>query len=525
MRTFNTAGPIRTDEHYHVPLLQRVDLQQVLTMIRQSRYFVMHAPRQTGKTSTLLALRDLLNAGDVGDFRCVYVNVESAQAANEDVDGAIRAVLSDIALEARVTLDDTFLGSTVSDNIERVGALSAIKETLVLWAENSAQPLVLLIDEIDALVGASLLSVLRQLRAGYTMRPKRFPQSIVLCGVRDIRDYRIQSKEDVNPVAGGSAFNISVRSLRLRDFNKSEVASLLEQHTIETGQLISSEAKELIWNQTRGQPWLVNALAAWSVEKTDFNSQHTIEAEDVQQSQEELILSRTVHLDQLGDKLQEPRVRRVIEPILSGTEISNWNQSDLEYVRDLGLIAQDDPPRIANPLYREVVPREITYPVQATITHDPQWFVGSDGSIDFSKLMVEFQRFFREHSESWSQLYDYREAGPQLLLQAFLQRIVNGGGRIEREYAVGNMRTDLLVIWPLSDGKVQRVVVECKILRGALDSAIQTGMEQTWEYMDRCGTESGHLVIFDRDANKSWDDRIYNVSKSFRNVSITVWGS
>ncbi len=450
MRTFNIAGPIRTDEHYHVPLLQRIDLQQVLAMIRQNRYFVMHAPRQTGKTSTLLALRDLLNAGDAGNFRCVYVNVESAQAAGEDVDGAIRAVLSDIALEARITLDDTFVESTMLNNIERVGSLRAIKETLVLWADSISYPLVLLIDEIDALIGASLLSVLRQLRAGYTMRPTKFPQSIVLCGVRDIRDYRIQSKDDVNPVAGGSAFNISVRSLRLRDFNQPEVDSLLEQHTEETGQLFSSQAKELIWNQTGGQPWLVNALAAWSVETPEFNAESSIEEVDVQQAQEELILSRTVHLDQLGDKLQEPRVRRVVEPILSGVETSNWNQSDLEYVRDLGLVAEDDPPRIANPIYREVVPREITYPVQATITHEPQWFVRQDGSIDFSKLMVEFQEFFREHSESWTQLYDYREAGPQLLLQAFLQRIVNGGGRIEREYAVGRMRTDLLVIWPTS---------------------------------------------------------------------------
>lgn len=469
-------------------------------------------------------MRDLLDTGDVGNFRCVYVNVESAQAAKEDVDGAIRAVLSDIALEARITLDDTFVESTMLNNIERVGSLSAIKETLVLWAENSSNPLVLLIDEIDALIGASLLSVLRQLRAGYTMRPTKFPQSIVLCGVRNIRDYRIQSKDDVNPVAGGSAFNISVRSLRLRDFNQPEVDSLLEQHTEETGQLISSQARELIWNQTRGQPWLVNALAVWSIEKPEFSAERSIDEEDVQQAQKELILSRTVHLDQLGDKLQEPRVRRVVEPILSGVETSNWNQSDLEYVRDLGLIAEDDPPRIANPIYREVVPREITYPVQATITHDPQWFVGSDGSIDFSKLMAEFQKFFREHSESWTQLYDYREAGPQLLLQAFLQRIVNGGGRIEREYAVGSMRTDLLVIWPIADQEDQRVVVECKILRGSLDSATQKGLEQTWEYMDRCGTGSGHLVIFDRDANRSWNEKIYVVSHSFRGASIAVWG-
>ena len=69
MRKFNTEGPIIAEDHYHVPPLERVDLREILELIRDKRYFVMHAPRQTGKTSALLALRDLLNSGAVGDFR------------------------------------------------------------------------------------------------------------------------------------------------------------------------------------------------------------------------------------------------------------------------------------------------------------------------------------------------------------------------------------------------------------------------------------------------------------------------
>ena len=92
-------------------------------------------------------------------------------------------------------------------------------------------PLVLLIDEIDSLVGDTLLSVLRQLRAGYDRRPESFPRSVLLCGVRDVRDYRIHSSVEKTVITGGSAFNVKARSLRLGDFSRDEVQALLAQHT------------------------------------------------------------------------------------------------------------------------------------------------------------------------------------------------------------------------------------------------------------------------------------------------------
>ena len=92
MRFFNTAGPIRREEHYHVPPLDRLDADEVRLLIRQRKYFALHAPRQTGKTSALLELRDELNAA--GEVRCVYVNVEVGQTAREDVAAGMRAILS-----------------------------------------------------------------------------------------------------------------------------------------------------------------------------------------------------------------------------------------------------------------------------------------------------------------------------------------------------------------------------------------------------------------------------------------------
>ncbi len=121
--------------------------------------------------------------------------------------------------------------------------------------------MVLLLDEVDALVGDTLISLLRQLRAGYPKRPNQFPQTVILCGVRDLQDYRIHASSEKTAITGGSAFNIKAESLRLGDFNAAEVKALLQQHTAETGQIFTPEALDAVWMLTLGQPWLINALA------------------------------------------------------------------------------------------------------------------------------------------------------------------------------------------------------------------------------------------------------------------------
>ena len=527
MRFFNTAGPINAEMHYHIPPLVRLDIDDLLLLIRQRKYFVLHAPRQTGKTSALFALRDQLNASD--EFRCVYVNVEVGQTAREDVGAAMRAILSALARAARHALDDLFVTDIWRGILDDAGPNDALGETLARWAESDAKPLVLMIDEIDALIGDTLLSVLRQLRAGYPERPRRFPQSVILCGVRDVRDYRIRSSAENAIIAGGSAFNIRAESLRLGDFSRDEVESLLTQHTEETGQAFAEEARGAIWELTQGQPWLVNALAyeACFKNKAGRDRNRVIAADAIQDAREQLILRRETHLDQLTDKLQEERVRRVVEPLLSSADaVESFANDDLQYVRDLGLVAQGSPVAIANPIYREVIPRDLTYTTQAGFHHDPAWYIDADGTLQMDKLLAAFQEFFREHSEHWVERFQYKEAGPQLLLQAFLQRIVNSGGRIEREYGLGRMRTDLLLIWPVGGdrGKTQKVVIECKVLHRGLERTLREGLEQTRAYMDRCAAAEGHLVLFDRTESKSWDDKVYRREETEGGVPVAVWG-
>jgi hypothetical protein len=139
------------------------------------------------------------------------------------------------------------------------------------------------------------------------------------------------------------------------------------------------------------------------------------------------------------------------------------------------------------------------------------------------KLLTAFQDFFRMNFESWVDGFAYAEAGAQLLLQSFLQRIVNGGGRVEREYGVGRQRTDLLVMWPYKE-KIQRAVIELKLQYGNLKTTIDKGIEQTWEYMDRCGAVEGYLLVINRMKKKSWKDKIFKQEKFYKGVKIRVYG-
>ena len=530
-RFFNTAGPQIPKDNYSIDPLSRFDLDEITMLVRKKRYFVLHAPRQTGKTSCMLALRNYLN--EQGDYICVYANVEGGQSWRNDVQKVVSATCQTIAREAQLILKND-LPSRIRDEVRKTEAESMLSAFLSSLSSSLSKPLVLIIDEIDALVGDSLVSVLRQIRSGYANRPAAFPISIILCGVRDVRDYRIVlSNQDI--VTGGSAFNIKAKSLRLGNFTAEEIRELYQQHTRETGQQWDEQCFPMVWEATEGQPWLVNALANEVTYEMKENRDRsvTITADMMYRAQEQIIYRRDTHIDILIDKLKEPRVKRVIEPILSNSDEAVEGlipSDDIQYVADMGLIKRERGQniRISNGIYREIIPRELTWSTQETLTQQPQWYQNADGSINMEKLLLDFQQFFRQNADSWIGKFDYAEAGPQLLLQAFLQRIVNGGGYIDHEYGLGRRRTDLLIRKPLTDGyggPVQRIVLELKIKRGDLDKVIEKGLEQTWQYMDTAGSiDEGHLVIFDRDGRLSWDERIWHRPCEYQGHPIMVWG-
>ncbi len=502
---FNTAGPVHRN-NYVIDPLSRWDLEEVELLLEQDKYFLLHAPRQSGKTSTMFALRDSINATS-DDTIAIYVNVEAAQVARHDVDSGMHSILACLGYEAEETLMVSGLKEELLKLFQLDGGKHALSASLAFLCKQTDKKIVLIIDEIDSLIGDTLVSVLRQLRSGYPNRmQRRFPTSVILCGLVDIKDYKIH-KSDGEIITGGSCFNIKSESLTLGNFSKEEIRTLYFQHTEETGQLFEEAVFDLAWRYTAGQPWLVNALAYQVCFKMKENRDRTrtITKAMFVEAKEQLILSRQTHLDQLADKLKEPRVRSVIEPMILGAD-AQVSGDDEEYCIDLGLIKRTPQGLlISNDIYKEVIPRELSHSMQTAFLSifRPEW-INEDQSLNVDLLMKLFVQFWRENSEVWSQdMQGYVEAAPHLVFFSFLQRVSNGRGLIEREYGLGMKRADLYLKWksPVSE---QRVIFEVKIRTqkqntvDALETMKQKALEQTADYADRCSATESHILIFDR---------------------------
>jgi len=456
VKFFSIAGPVNPEKHYCLPLSTRLNEDELHALIKQEKYFILHAPRQTGKTSTMLNFAQTLNNGGV--YTALYVNVESAQAARSDYIKGMYTIIEEFLnhIEDQLPNEKNIIKYLIKKIKDQKLSGSSLTSMLQYWAKNSAKPIVLFIDEIDSLVGDTLISVLRQLRSGYTKRPKQFPQSLCLIGVRDVRDYRIWSDEKKAMVLGGSAFNIKSESLRLNDFTKQEVHALYMQHTAETGQKFNKDAMDYAFEITQGQPWLVNALAYQACFKDVTDYSKPITKEIIEKAKETLIKRRDTHLDVLIDRLQEPRVYNIIDAIITGNikTAAELKPDDILYARDLGLIKMKGL-EIANPIYQEVIPRELTYAKQEEMIQDIKWYQDTDGSLNMTKILKAFTEFYRENSADWLADCKYKESGPHLLMMAFLQRVINGGGKIHREYALGRKRLDLFLSW-----KKQKIAIE-----------------------------------------------------------------
>ena len=502
-RFFNTAGPCEPQLHFMLPPEER--LPELERLVARQQYFVLHAPRQTGKTTVIQAWTESLRR------RGVVAMVASLETSYglEDPDEAVRDWMAAITQDAWV-LEPEERPPSPGSYLE-LPATTRLRAWLSDWCVAVGRPVVLVLDEADLVAGPAMISLLRQLRAGYPTRTqRRFPMCVGLIGMRDLRDDLMAAK-DGQPVNKGSPFNVKAESLTLADFTAAEVRELMAQHTADTGQGWSSGALERLFERTQGQPYLVNAVADQVTTFLVTDRSLTIDETAIDAAIQRLILKRVTHLDNLAERLKEGRVVRVIEAVLLGDEAAeiDANSDDLLYTRDLGLVRVGaEGVEVANPIYREVLVRQLAYNHQLSLPA-PWWpWRTAEGRLNVPELVAAFLQWWRENADILrnDKRTPYRESAAHLAFMGFLQRVVNGGGTVEREYAAARGRVDIVVRYG-----GERHVFELKRVtaRRSREQVVLEGTRQLGGYLDGLGIEEGWLIVFDARAGGTWEERLW----------------
>ncbi|MDR2583550.1 MAG: AAA-like domain-containing protein [Fibromonadaceae bacterium] len=524
-KRFNIAGPCNSNEHYMLDPLRNIG-KELINLIEQKDYFVLHAARQSGKTTLLLELVDKINAE--GKYYALYCSLEKIQGITEAKE-AMPEIID--ALKIAFYRSNFPKGDMFAKEPSNIGFASLLQFELSKISKILDKPLVIFFDEADCLSNGTLITFLRQLREGFVSRARSpFVHSIALVGMRNIRDYKAHIRPDRETLGSASPFNIVTEAMTLENFTKDDVTELYNQHTTATEQVFEKDATQFIFEQTQGQPWLVNAIAREAVEKICKSDYSTVITQDIaKQAIQNIVLARGTHFDSLMERLKEERVRKVIQPLILGEDYTmDKSSDDYLYTRDLGIIRDScDQIEPANPIYAELIVRSLNWNVQDILKtkykdYDvPHYLKG--GKINVNALLKDFQVFWRENSEIWIQrykenFYQYDEAAPHLVIQAFLQRVINGGGHISREMALGTNRADICVEW-----ENHKYPIELKIYKGV--KTIKDSTEQILKYMDKVGSKEGWVVIFDRTPKKSWSKKLYvKEVKQSAGKKITIFG-
>jgi len=505
-----------------LPPADRLVGAQLNRYIRDNLYWVLHAPRQTGKTTFLQSWAREINSGN--EAAACYVSIERCQRMPE-----IERCMPNLC---RAIQDYAGFYNLPIPELKTSAPGGMLSDVLINFSSLVApKPLIVLFDETDALEGDSLISFLRQLRGGFMERGVgKFPISIALVGMRDLKDYITAAKNGVPP-SPLSPFNIKEDSIFISNFSKDDVAALFAQRTKETGQRINTEALDYVYGQSWGQPWIVNSLFKRATMRVlDEDNYETVTLDHILAAREQMIQGRETHLDSLGVHLRDPKIKRVIEIILTGNidpEMGRTNP-DVELAIDLGLIKWDTSTgfTISNPIYEEILTRYLNSGYHDNLPPPSSWrWQKADGSLDMDALLKEFQRFWRRNSEMWEQKSDYTEAFPHLLLMAFLQRVLNSGGRIDREAAAGRGRMDLFLEY-----QGEKYVMEIKLVHSwdSPDEVHEEGLQQISLYRDKAAPGApAYLIIFDRRdtaKNRPWDEKIFWREESVPAGMVTVVG-
>lgn len=500
MRTFTTEGPCDPARHYHLPAAPRLPAAPFL--VDQGAYFFLRAPRRTGKTTTLRALARKLT--DEGRHAALTCSAVVGEPAGDDLVRCQNALLASLRLSAEHDLPPELRPPPFPTSADATLLWAALDA----WARVCPLPIVLFFDGIDTLHGAALRSILRQLEVGFGRRPAHFPWSVVLSSELDLRVEMVASGGE--PVRTGTSgpFDVAASSETLPAFTEDEIRALYSQHTADTGQAFEEAASALAFSLSAGHPFLVQALGREVTSLVPAPS--PITESHMLAASRRLVERRVTPIDHLASRLAEPRVRRVVEPLLSGSvRVALAHEDDVRFARDLGLVAPTDPARIEGGIHHALVPRLASAGVSRAVTEDPSRFFTTDGRLDMDALLHAFAVFFATHGDELVSALPYRDVGAELVLLGFLYRMLEGRGHVDVDYGGLRGRIDVTLSVPLAGGGAFQREVLVLASRRKGDAGVKArGLGSLEESIEASGLEAGTLVVFDRRGKEPIAERV-----------------
>ena len=501
MRTFGTRGPVNPEKNY---VVQRTDeIADFINRVKEGRYIVIFAPRQTGKTTFFHRALDVLTDEEATYFPIQldfeeYKNCSPTDFYNylyEDIREEIAAVFQKRGSPSSQALTRFLEDTQINDHVLMRRFFRNLARQL------NSQRIVLIIDEFDGIPQSVVSDFLYTLRRIYISRTTpQSPHSLSIIGVKNIR--QLNYDRSISP------FNIQ-DEFTLSNFTLEQVDELFKQYTEEIGQTFTVEVVTSIHKQTGGQPFLVNRFGQILTEELDIPKTETITMMHFAKAHRYLLREANTNIDHLRTNVRrDRRFGDILMQITSYDRGLPFNPDDalMNELVTYGVITEgrDGMCEIVNPLYQHRILQifkpfvnglEDTYLPENTDVGFTD-YITSEGDIDLASLLDNFQAFIARAGFRILQVPDTpQEYVGQHLLYAYLDHFVRVvGANMFLEVQTGRGRIDLLLTY-----NQRKYIIETKIWEG--NKNYQAGKKQLVAYLKLEDTVEGYYVLFDHRKN------------------------
>ena len=504
MRTFGTRGSVQPDRHYVVP--RTVEVKDFINRVKDGRYIVLFAPRQTGKTTFFRLALATLAAEDPTYFPIqLSFDIYKNFAPPDFYDllyKRIRKQIENVFQKRGHGLSETLTQLLDNTQFSHHGSMLEFFEDFasLLAIEYGEQRVVFIIDEFDGIPPAAVSDFLHTLRHIYQFEAERCLYSVGIVGVKNIT--QLNYDRSISP------FNIQ-DEFHLPNFILEQVRNLFRQYTDEVGQSFAPEVIEAIHRQTAGQPFLVNRFGQILTTELDIPKTEMIRMVHFAQALTQLLRERNTNIDHL---LTNIRKERQFETLLM--KIISYDKGVPFLLRDdiiselatYGVIREgtDGMCEIINPIYQQCI-MQAFQPLLNGLEDDyfpenisPGFseYLISDGQIEMGLLVENFKDFITRAGYKILQVPETpKEFVGQYLLSAYLDQFIRTvGGTMFLEVPTGRGRLDLLILY-----NQQKYIVETKIWEG--ERRYTAGKQQLAAYLKSEGATEGYYVVFDHRQN------------------------